>query len=226
MIQSVNLTFKVAAALSARRFVTIAPGTDTVAYTAEDQKPDGITIAESDALTIAVKLLDGNQDSYFFDAEGVIALGGQVSVGTDGKGKANAGGETACLAKGATVSGSVGTGYLIREVSKPMTFITATDLVARRFVTLTAATGTVAYTVEDAAPTAITLIGSVNDTIQVQMLSDNSKDFVYDVEDTIAAGGVVGVGTAGKGKADNASADACVNKADVVALDIGVGYRV
>jgi hypothetical protein len=75
------------------------------------------------------------------------------------------------------------------------------------------------------ATKAKTLAESANGVVSVQLLSDTSKSFFYDVEDTIALGGVVGVGTDGKGKADDTSVDVCLAKNAVVAGAIGTGYN-
>ena len=111
MIQSGNLTFKCATALAARRFVTITPVTDTVAYTAEDAAANAVTLAESDNGVVSVQLLSDTSKSFFYDVEDTIALGGIVGVGTDGKGKAGDMSVDVCLAKNAVTAGAIGTGY-------------------------------------------------------------------------------------------------------------------
>lgn len=114
MIQKENLTFKCATVLAARRFVTITPGTDTVAYTAAGGSADGITLAESNNGVVSVQLLKNLNASFFFDAEGVIALGANVEVGTDGQGITQTSGNVVCLNKVVTAAGSIGTGYNIQ----------------------------------------------------------------------------------------------------------------
>ena len=111
MIQSGNLTFKCATALAARRFVTITEATDIVAYTAEDALAEAITLSDSDNGVVSVQLLSDTSRSFFYDVEDIIALGGVVGVGTDGKGKADDTSVDVCLAKNAVVAGAIGTGY-------------------------------------------------------------------------------------------------------------------
>lgn len=111
MIQAGMLQFICATGLVKHRFVTITVGTDTVAYTAAAAAADGITLGDESNLKIAVQLLDDKSKSFYFDAAGVIALGDDVEVGADGKGVVQSAGSVVCIAKNATVDGSLGVGY-------------------------------------------------------------------------------------------------------------------
>ena len=111
MIQKQYLDFNCAADLAMHRFVTVTPGTDSVAYTAEAAAPDCIKIGNESNLRISVKMLDNLNESFWFDANGTIAVGDDVEVGADGKGVVQDAGAIACVAKIAAVVGSNGVGY-------------------------------------------------------------------------------------------------------------------
>jgi len=113
MIQKQYMDFTCATGLLAKRFVTITKSTDTVAYTVAGAKPDGITIGDESNLKISIQLLGNLNSSFWFDSVGVIAKGGEVEVGVDGKGQIQASGAIACYAKIAAVADSFGVGYNI-----------------------------------------------------------------------------------------------------------------
>ena len=117
MKQRDMLQFICASGLVNQRFVTITKSTDTVVYTAAGAKPDGITVGDESNLKIAVQLLADLNSSFYFTSVGVIAIGGDVEVGADGKGQAlAAGGSIACTAKTAATANSSCTGYNISSV--------------------------------------------------------------------------------------------------------------
>lgn len=111
MIQEKYLDFVAPSGMVAKRFVTITPATGAVAYTAALGVADAITIGDESNLKVAVQLLGDLHASFWFDSEDTIALGGNVEVGTDGKGRAETTGAVVCLAKIASVAGSFGVGY-------------------------------------------------------------------------------------------------------------------
>lgn len=111
MIQGKYLDFNCAADLAMHRFVTITPGTDTVAYTAAAAAPDAVTVGNESNGRISVHILGNLNESFWFDAAGTIAVGDDVEVGADGQGVVQSAGAIACVAKIAAVNGSNGVGY-------------------------------------------------------------------------------------------------------------------
>lgn len=132
MKQARTQKFVCASGLLARRFVTITPGTDSVAYTAAGAKPDGVTVGDEDNLVIEVLLLETMYESFEFDAAGTIAEGNEVQVtGVLGKGTVQTNGAVACLCKGTAVDGSIAIGYnykpLMGASGTPATGVTARE---------------------------------------------------------------------------------------------------
>lgn len=80
-----------------------------------------------------------------------------------------------------------------------LTFNAPTGMARFRFVTITLATDTVAYTAADGAADAITIGNEANGVIAVQLLSDTSKSFWFEAAGAIAVGEEVMVGADGKG---------------------------
>lgn len=93
--------------LEAYRFVTINHTAGTVNYTAAAAAADAVTLARASKIgdIVHVKPLSDTHGSFFFTAEGAIARGAEVEVGTDGKGVTIAAGVAACRAKVATAGG-------------------------------------------------------------------------------------------------------------------------
>lgn len=112
MYQKGSLRFKATTGMLAKRFVTITPSTDTVAYTAAAAAPDAVTIGDESNGVIEVTLLTDTSGSFAFDAGGTIALGESVEVvGVVGKGTVQSAGAVACICKLAAVDGSTSEGY-------------------------------------------------------------------------------------------------------------------
>jgi hypothetical protein len=106
-----------------------------------------------------------------------------------------------------------------------LTFACATELVRGRFVTITAATDTVAYTAGAAAADGITIGDSENGVVAVQLLKDVSKSFWFEAAGTLAIGDDVEVGADGKGVVQNAGATVCIAKTAGVAGSFVTGYN-
>ena len=111
MYQVDTLRFTATAGMLINRFVTITPATDSIAYTTAGEAPDGITVGDESNLVQEVAILSKIQGSFIFDAAGVIDVGDETEVGTDGKAVVKDAGVAACLAKIACVDGSLGEGY-------------------------------------------------------------------------------------------------------------------
>lgn len=109
--------------------------------------------------------------------------------------------------------------------TKYLDFICATGLVAKRFVTITKSTDTVAYTAAGAKADGITIGDESNLKISVQLLANLNMSFWFDSLGVIAAGGKVEVGANGAGQAQVAGAVVCYAKAACVASQFGVGYN-
>lgn len=107
-----------------------------------------------------------------------------------------------------------------------LTFKASTGMLAKRFVTITASTDTVAYTAAAAAPDAITMGDESNGVIEVTLLTDTSGSFAFDAGGTIALGeSVEVVGVVGKGTVQSAGAVACICKLAAVDGSTSVGYN-
>lgn len=107
-----------------------------------------------------------------------------------------------------------------------LTFKCATDLERGRFVTITPATDTVAYTSAAAAANAVTVGKGENGVVAVQMLGDKSKSFWFEAGATIAVGANVEVGTDGKGiTRTSTNAIVAIAKQVGVANTLTTGYN-
>jgi hypothetical protein len=113
MIQAGNLTFKCATALKRGRYVTVTPGTDTVAYTGAGAAATGVTLWDAKNGVVAVQLLKNVSESYWFEAESAFALGDEIEVGTDGKGTLQVAGSILGYSKQVCAAGNFSTGYNI-----------------------------------------------------------------------------------------------------------------
>lgn len=116
MVQNENLTFKAPTGMKRFRFVTVTIATDTVAYTAENDAPDAITLGDEENGVISVQLLSDTSKSFWFEAAGAIAVGEEVMVSADdGKGikwvTDDTPPEKVCVAKSVGVDGAIVTGY-------------------------------------------------------------------------------------------------------------------
>ena len=112
MRQDQMLQFVCDTALVAYRFVTITPSTGKVAYTTAGEKPDAVTLADSDNGVVSVHMLQDLSKSFYFEAGGAITAGQYVQVGASGVGVVYATGQIACCAKTSCTTGSNGTGYV------------------------------------------------------------------------------------------------------------------
>ncbi len=119
MVQEKYMDFVCADGLLAERFVTITAGTDSVAYTAAGAQPDGITIGDEDNLKISVQLINNIYMSFALYSEGIIALGADIQVGTDGKAITHSTGIVACVAKTAGVADGTVYGYNKIDTADP-----------------------------------------------------------------------------------------------------------
>ena len=107
-----------------------------------------------------------------------------------------------------------------------LTFKASTGMLAKRFVTITTSTDTVAYTAAAAAPDAVTIGNESNGVIEVTLLTDTSGSFAFDAGGTIALGeSVEVVGVVGKGTVQSAGAVACICKSAAVDGSTSVGYN-
>jgi hypothetical protein len=108
---------------------------------------------------------------------------------------------------------------------KYMDFVCASGLVAKRFVTITKSTDTVAYTAAGSKPDGITIGDESNLKISVQLIGNLNVSFWFDSLGVIAKGGEVEVGANGAGQAQSAGAIACYSKIAATAGSFGVGYN-
>ena len=95
------------------RFVTITASTRVATYTVAAAAAEGITLGKADeGDEVAVQWLSSTQDSFWFTAGGVITVGGNVEVGSDGKGVAeSAGAVVAIVNKTTSTDGEMVEGY-------------------------------------------------------------------------------------------------------------------
>lgn len=107
-----------------------------------------------------------------------------------------------------------------------LSFKCATGLARGRFVSITPATDTVAYTNASEKADAITLGNESGGTIAVQLLSDTSSSFFFESEGTIGIGDGIEVGTDGKGLILGAGIEVAVAKSATIDGSMGTGYNI
>jgi len=107
-----------------------------------------------------------------------------------------------------------------------LTFKCATDLKPYRFVSITAATDTVAYTAVAVQPDAVTIAEGENGVVAVQLLSDTSRSFFIEVRGTVAIGDGLEVGLDGTAVVNDEGEIACVAKSAGVDGSLVTGYNI
>ena len=104
-------------------------------------------------------------------------------------------------------------------------FTCASGLLQKRFVTVTAATDSVAYTAAAAAADGITIGDEDNLRISVLLFEGMSESFYFDVVAALTKGENVEVGADGKGTPEDEGSVVCISKTAAAAGSFGTGYN-
>ena len=87
------------------RFVNLTSATRVVDYTGAALASDAITLGRADAGNeVAIQFLNQVHDTFFYTADGIIAIGADIEVGADGKGTTQSAGVVVGIANKATTT--------------------------------------------------------------------------------------------------------------------------